>query len=305
MKVRIQDLVKSYRGKRALDGISFSVREGEIFGFIGPNGAGKTTTLSILAGLIGFDSGTCEVDGMPPRSRGGIGYLPEQPVFSDSLTGREYLAMLATTMAIPRAAAETDRLLERVSLSDAADRRIAGYSRGMRQRLALACALLGSPTVLLLDEPSSALDPEGRKAVVDLILGLKAEGRTVLLSTHILSDIERVCDRIALIDSGTILVEGAVDELLGEGLTGRIDLFFSRPLEPVELARLHSLPPVESIQGGNGGSSLTVVARGSDLPGARMALVRTIADLALPLVSFAPRRMSLEDLFLEKVARHA
>jgi len=305
MKLRIEKLVKSYRGKRALDGISFSVPEGEVFGFIGPNGAGKTTTMSILAGLIGFDSGVCEIDGRAARSGSGIGYLPEQPVFSDYLTGREYLSMLAATMRMPRASEQTGRLLERVSLSDAAGRRIAGYSRGMRQRLGLACALLGGPDIVVLDEPSSALDPEGRRTVVDLIRELKAEGRTVLLSTHILSDIERICDRIALIDSGRILLEGAVDELLGEGFTGQTDLLFSRPLVSAELEALRTLPCVASVRPENGGAACSVIVEGSDLAGGRMAVVREIADLSLPLVSLTPRRMSLEELFLRKVGRHA
>ena len=304
MKLRIAELRKSYGGKRALDGISLTVEEGEIFGFIGPNGAGKTTTMSILVGLIPSDSGVCEVDGKAARGGAAVGYLPEQPVFAEQLSAREYLVMLARSMGLRRSGAEIQGLLERVSLAEAAHRRVAGYSRGMRQRLGLACALLGKPELLVLDEPSSALDPEGRRAVVDLIRELKAEGRTVILSTHILSDIERVCDRIALIDSGRILLEGAVDELLGEGPGGRTDLVFSRPLKPSELEALRALPSL-SLEVGNGGSVVCVTAEGEGAAGAGLEVVRRIAELELPLVSLNPRRLDLEELFLRKVGRRA
>jgi ABC-2 type transport system ATP-binding protein len=138
---------------------------------------------------------------------------------------------------------------------------------------------------------------------VDLVLGLKAEGRTVLLSSHILSDVERICDRVALIDSGRILLQGAVGELLGAGLTRRTELLLSRPVAPSEMAELRSLPFVESVDSADGGSTLRVLAADGDPDGSRRALFRSVADLSLPVISFAPVRTSLEELFLEKVAR--
>jgi ABC-2 type transport system ATP-binding protein len=305
-KVRIENLVKLYQGKTALDGISLTVNEGEVYGFIGPNGAGKTTTMSILVGLIHSDGGTCEIDGELPGARGQVkvGYLPEEPSFAEHLTGKEYLSMIAATMRLPHAQAEVSRLLGEVALADAADRKVSGYSRGMRQRLGIACAVLGDPELLILDEPSSALDPEGRKAVVDLILALKAGGKTVFLSTHILSDIERICDRIALIDKGRIMLEGAMPELLEEGLSNRIDIQLSRSLAEREGKELAKLPFVESFETGNGGSAFSILAKPGNPTEMRIALVRKLGELSLPLVSLSPRKASLEEIFLAKVARH-
>jgi ABC-2 type transport system ATP-binding protein len=328
-RARLEGLVKRFGGKTALDGISLSVRRGEVYGFIGPNGAGKTTTMRILVGLIGFDAGSCLVgEGEGAASLGGarggvahfsrargrraaakgarrdLGYLPEEPVFAEYLTGREYLAMLAATMALPRPRDTTEGLLERLSLVEAADRRVSGYSRGMRQRLGLACALLGDPDFLVLDEPSSALDPEGRRAVVDLVLSLKAEGKTVFLSTHILSDIERICDRVALLDAGRILLEGTMGELLERGAARRVDLLLSRPLSEAERLALEGLPFVEALELEEGGRAVSLLEGPGGEDRRRVDLVRKLGELGLPLLSLNPRRMTLEELFLGKVAQH-
>lgn len=302
ISVRMEGVTKRFGPKTALDGISISVHEGEVYGFIGPNGAGKTTTMGILVGLTRPDAGFCRIDGRPSGARGGIGFLPEEPAFPQHLTGREYLSMVAGTMRLPDA--EADRLLGKVSLTEAARRRVSGYSRGMRQRLGIACALLGDPDLLVLDEPSSALDPEGRKDVVDLILALKAAGRTVFLSTHILSDIERICDRIALIDAGRILLEGSVADLVGEGLSDRVDLTLSRPLADAQRKALAALSIARTLDEGEGGLRLSIRMAPGDPEGKRRALVRAVADLDLPMVSLNPRKITLEELFLSKVVRH-
>jgi ABC-2 type transport system ATP-binding protein len=309
MTIRIENLVKRYKGKTALDGLTLSVGQGEIYGFIGPNGAGKTTTMSILAGIIRYDSGICEIDGIEPGARDRLsrvrtGYLPEDPVFAPLLSGREYLAMIAGILGRNGRRNQAAGLLERVGLNEAADRRIGGYSRGMRQRLGLACALLGDPGILILDEPSSALDPEGRKGVTDLIRELKAEGKTVFLSTHILSDIERICDRIALIDRGRVIVSGTIGQLLNGGFADRIALKFSRPVTEAENDGLRSLPFVERVDSENGETAIRLAPRGRDPDAVRVGLLRKIADLSLPLISLSPVQPTLEDLFLREVERH-
>jgi len=220
--IRIEGLVKTYGKVRALDGLDLTVEPGTVFGFLGPNGAGKTTTMRILTGLARPTSGQAWVAGMDLASDGRhlarrIGYLPEEPAFYPWLTPREfldYLGRLYGLSAVERAA-RVNELLELVKLTEVRRRRIGGFSRGMRQRLALAAALVNRPEVLFLDEPASALDPAGRKEVLDLIEGLR--GRcTVLMSTHILADVQRVCDVIGIIARGKMIVQSRRETLLAQ-----------------------------------------------------------------------------------------
>jgi ABC-2 type transport system ATP-binding protein len=305
--VTARGLVKKYRAKTALDGLSLSVGRGEVYGLIGPNGAGKTTAMSIMAGLIGWDSGSCEVLGKGPRRRGSaerarVGFLPEEPVFAEKLTAREYLRFIGACMGLARPEAEAERLLAQVSLVEAADRRVGGYSRGMRQRLGLACALAGGPELLILDEPSSALDPEGRKDVTALILESKAAGKTVILSTHILSDIERVCDRIGLMRDGRLLLEGGMGEILDDGLGLTVDIRCSRPINEREAAELSRWPMAAAFSAS--GTDAALELRAADLDAARSALMAELGRLGLPVLSLNPRKRSLEELFLAKAGRH-
>ncbi len=220
--VRIDDVVKDFRpgfgvrSKRVLHGISFCVREGEIFGFVGPNGAGKTTTLMILMGLIRATSGAASIldcDVRETAFRKHIGFLPENPYFYDHLTGREILRFYATLSGVPkpRRGERVAQLLEWVGLSLAADARLRTYSKGMLQRIGIAQALVHDPSVVFFDEPMSGLDPIGRKEIRDLILRLRTDGKTVFMNTHILSDVEMVCDRVAIIVRGRIRYEGSMD----------------------------------------------------------------------------------------------
>ena len=207
------------RRKRLLDGISLSVRPGEIFGFVGPNGAGKTTTLKVLMGLIRATSGRATILGHDVREsayRRHIGFLPENPYFHDFLTGREFLAFYGKLAGLPRArrARRIAELLELVGLAHVADARLHTYSKGMLQRIGLAQSLVQDPEVVFLDEPMSGLDPLGRKQIRDLILRLRIEGKTVFMNSHILSDVEMLCDRVAIIVEGRIRFEGSVDDFL-------------------------------------------------------------------------------------------
>jgi len=224
--LEISGLAKSYalglfrrRRVTALRGVSLSVPRGEIFGYLGPNGSGKTTTLKILTGLIFADAGQIRVLGLSHRDptwRYRAGYAPEHPYFYDYLTPREYLAYAARLLAIPRgeAKARARDLLAQVGLRHSADVPMRRFSKGMVQRLGLAQALLNDPDILFLDEPMSGLDPIGRRLVREMILSLRERGKTVFFSTHILSDAEALCDRIAVLRSGELLSVGRLDEIL-------------------------------------------------------------------------------------------
>ncbi len=205
-------LAKQYGAVKALDGLDLQVPQGIIFGFLGRNGAGKTTTIRMLTGLAHPSSGSGWVAGVPITDHQSlswkIGYLPEEPAFYTWMTPCEFLDYIGRIFRIPSKERKhrIDELLAVVDLQSAANRRIKGFSRGMRQRLGLAQALINQPEVLFLDEPASALDPEGRRTVLNLVIELKKK-HTVFMSTHILADAEEVCDRVAIIDQGKLIVE--------------------------------------------------------------------------------------------------
>src|SRR5579862_2774341 len=251
--IEILGLTKDYpvgfwrkRMRRSLDSLSLSVDEGEVFGFLGPNGAGKTTTLKLLMGLIFPTSGTARVRGRSisdVRMHSEIGYLPEQPYFYDYLTARElldYYAQFSNYSATERRE-RVGRFLERVGLATAGDVQLRKFSKGMLQRAGIAQAILHDPQVIFLDEPMSGLDPVGRREVRDIILELKKRGRTVFFSTHILSDAEMLCDRVAVLVGGKLLGVGAPKEIVSMEIHGMEILFEGRedhsfPRELVERA---------------------------------------------------------------------
>lgn len=207
--------------KPVLKGVSFHVNEGEIFGYLGPNGAGKTTTIKCILNLIFPDAGRITIfgeDSLRPRARQKVGFLPENPYFYDYLTGREFLAFYADLLGIHGQARE-DKIgyfLKLVGMERAADLQLRKYSRGMLQRIGLAQALLNDPALVILDEPMGGLDPIGRKEFRDIIVNLKKEGKTVFLSSHILQDIEMICDRVAIILAGEIINQGYLGDLISE-----------------------------------------------------------------------------------------
>ncbi|MDI6849444.1 MAG: ABC transporter ATP-binding protein [Candidatus Saccharicenans sp.] len=207
--------------KPVLKGVSFHVNEGEIFGYLGPNGAGKTTTIKCILNLIFPDSGRITIfgeDSLKPRARQNIGFLPENPYFYDYLTGREFLAFYADLLGIHGQLREEKikYFLKLVGMERAADLQLRKYSRGMLQRIGLAQALLNDPALVILDEPMGGLDPIGRKEFRDIIVNLKKEGKTVFLSSHILQDIEMICDRVAIILAGEIINQGYLGDLISE-----------------------------------------------------------------------------------------
>ena len=217
--IRTHDLAKRYGPIQALAGLSMTIPRGAVFGFLGPNGAGKTTAVKLLLGLARPSGGDAEVLGQPVGSRASrrrVGYLPELFRYQSWLTAREVLALHCELAGIDRAAwaREVEDALAVVGLSDRGSTRVGGFSKGMQQRLGLGVALLGDPELVLLDEPTSALDPVGRHDVREIIRALRDRGVTVFLNSHLLSEVEQVCDRVAIVDHGKVVADGTLDELL-------------------------------------------------------------------------------------------
>lgn len=203
---------------RAVDNLSLQIERNSIYGLLGPNGSGKSTTIKIALGLVQPSLGGCEILGIPssnPAARINVGYLPEAPYFQRFLTGRELLRYFGSLSHVPseKIRDRIDYLLEKVGLEDAGDRRVGGYSKGMLQRIGLAQALIGDPELLVLDEPTAGVDPVGAVEIASLIVDLKKEGKTVLLCSHLLSQVESVCDRVAIMGRGRLLREGTVESL--------------------------------------------------------------------------------------------
>lgn len=226
------DLAKRYGSLTALAGLTMSIPRGDVFGFLGPNGAGKTTAVKLLLGLARPTSGEASLLGAPLRDARGhrearrqVGYLPELFRYQGWLTAREVLGVHVELLGLARHewTAEIGRVLGIAGLSERAGDRVATFSKGMQQRLGLAAALLGRPELVMLDEPTSALDPVGRHDVREIIRGLKADGLTVFLNSHLLSEVEQVCDRVAIVDKGRVVAAGTFDELLA-GDTVRLRL---------------------------------------------------------------------------------
>jgi ABC-2 type transport system ATP-binding protein len=229
--IETRNLVKRYGDKLAVNDVSFSVEAGEVFGFLGPNGAGKTTTIKIIVGLLQPTSGTVRVAGFdvqqqPLQSKAASGYVPDTPNLYAKLTGRELLRFVGDLYDLERAQAirRIDELLRMFDLNAAADDTIDSYSHGMRQKAALAAALMHDPKVLVLDEPTVGLDPKSARLIKDILRQMAERGAAIFLSTHILEIAERMCDRIGIIDKGRLVAVGSMDELRAMGRSGGASL---------------------------------------------------------------------------------
>ena len=285
-----------------LDGLSLSVRQGEIYGFLGPNGSGKTTTIKVLIGLIRASSGTAELFGKPVGdvpTRRRIGFLPEAPYFYDYLTAEEFLTFYGHLAGLDRAglAKRIPQLLEVVGLVEARTRQLRKFSKGMLQRVGLAQALIHDPELVILDEPMSGLDPIGRKQVRDLILSLRDQGKTVFFSTHIIPDVEAMCDRFVIIVKGKLMAEGRVDELVSREQPATIEIV-------CDGGKLHDEPVIASaaMQVVQSGRQWTVLLPGPERLNDVLTAIGACGGI---LRSVTPRRGSLEELFLQKAGVQA
>jgi len=301
--IKCQGLTKHYGNIIALDNLDLTIEERVIFGFVGPNGAGKTTTLKIFTGLGRATRGRAWVVGeeVAPNSfalRSKIGYLPEEPAFYHWMTGREYLAFVGQLFGLSSTEIKKrfHELLELVNLVHDASRRVGGYSRGMRQRLGIAQALMNKPRVLFLDEPCSALDPVGRAEVLETLIRLKEQETTVFMSSHILADVERVCDVVGIIDRGKIIVVSGVEELRQRFARPLFELEFEEP--GYSLVRpLESVPWVEKVEAGDSGFKLRV--RASDVTKAKQELPKMVVESGLTLRQYQMVLPTLEEVFIE------
>jgi ABC-2 type transport system ATP-binding protein len=285
------------RPKRALYPLDLVVEQGEIFGFLGPNGAGKTTTLKILMGLVFPTAGSARILGMElddPGMKAQIGFLPEQPYFYDYLTAVELLKYYGrlSGMDEKQLVSRVDAVLERVALRDAAHLQLRKFSKGMLQRVGIAQAILHDPKVIFLDEPMSGLDPMGRREVRNLIEGLKAEGKTVFFSTHILSDAEALCDRVAIIHLGQLRGVGAVEELTA-GVRAQVEIVWTGTSLPSGLTGLVAETHAA-------GDAMRAILPQEEQDAALDLLRRAGARL----ISVTPVRTSLEDYFLAQLGQN-
>ncbi len=300
--VRLSKVYRSgFRLRRinALTDVTMSVQPGEIYGFLGPNGAGKTTLIKILIGLARPTSGTATVFGRPPRDarvKARLGFLPEQPYFYEYLTAAEFLQLAARIAGVPQneVAGRANGLLRLVRMEHVATNQLRGFSRGMLQRMGIAQALIGDPELVILDEPMGGLDPVGRKEFRDIIVGLRERGKTVFFSTHILSDVEMICDRVGIIINGRIAEEGRLEDILGttadaievtvRGVSGRIVKAFERIAQ-------------QSVKSGE--TMLLTLAREEDVDKV-MAIAH---ETGCRIQSIVPRRATLEDYFMARIGQ--
>lgn len=299
----IQGLSKAFGGRKIIDGLDMAVPEGSVFGFIGQNGAGKTTTMKMILGLLRPDRGEISVCQEPVRfgrtkTNRYIGYLPDVPAFYDYMTPTGYLALCGEVIGLPKG--ETRRrsgeLLSLVGLGDNAQR-IGGFSRGMKQRLGIAQALLPRPRLLLCDEPTSALDPVGRKEILDILRKISST-TTVLFSTHILSDVERICDRAALLSRGRIAVSGTLPEI--KALHGHESLLLEFPGRDA-LRAFKARAEVQPFLPAAEENGRELILHSREMEKLQHAVFRVLAETALCPVKIEILEPSLESLFLEVI----
>jgi len=290
--VKTVELTKRFGHTVALAGLSMTVPRGEVFGFLGPNGAGKTTAVKLLLGLLKPTSGQGSLLGRPIgdlRTRRRIGYLPELFRYQAWLSAVEVLALHCELAPLPRSSwqDEIKTALETVGLTDRANDRVGTFSKGMQQRLGLGAALLGEPDLVFLDEPTSALDPVGRHDVREIIRGLASRGSAVFLNSHLLSEVEQVCDRVAVVDHGRVIASGTMDELLG-GTAVRVRV---SGLTQADKNRLSLYGRID-----DEGDQITF----ANLDAERVPeLVATIVSMGGRVYEVAPRHQTLEDRFLQ------
>lgn len=299
--LKVANLRKEFGGHPSVNGISFEIESGRCVALLGPNGAGKTTTLRMLAGLLPPTGGSISFDGSSPGGdyRRDLGYLPQAPAFYSWMSGLEYVVFAAklSGMDAREAAVRSADMLERVGLREAARRRIGRYSGGMKQRLGLAQALVHRPRLLLLDEPVSALDPIGRREVMELLREIRKE-TTVVFSTHVLHDAEEVCDDVILMNQGAIAVQGTLAGLRSQYSLPIIRISTAKEDRALQwLEELSHKPFIEESKI----SDAQAVFNVNDVELARRMILQEAAGLDIPLLQFEAGSSTLEDLFMKVV----
>jgi len=301
--VETRSLTKRFGTNVAVDGVELQVPRGSTFGYLGPNGAGKTTLMRTLLGLTRADGGTMSLLGFPvpaerKRALAGVGAIVDEPRFHPHLTGRDNLRLLAAARG-GDAATRIAPSLARVGLTDRADDKVATYSMGMRQRLGVASCLLGDPELLILDEPMNGLDPAGMHEMREMITSLAGEGRTVVLSSHLLDEVERTCDAVAIVDHGRIVRQGPIDELIRGAGAMVVQVDCAEPAQAAQLINEAGIAAGTALTG----AGLTVTL----LAGASRELVADInqrlADAGIPVYGLREIQTSLEDWFLSVTTR--
>jgi len=300
--VETTDLTKVYGEVTAVDRLNLRINEGEVFGFLGPNGAGKTTTILMLLGLTEPTSGSASVCGFSPtrdplKVKRIVGYFPEKIGFYNDLTARQNLRYTADLNGIPPAEVEKkiDALLEKVGLSEVGDRQVGKYSRGMKQRLGIADVLMKDPKVVILDEPTSGIDPQGIEQILGLITDMRNQGITVVLSSHQLHQVQRVCSRVGILARGKLVAEGSVEKLGMEAIGGgtyRIEVQTAET-EPKLVEAVQKVPGVISVQSSD---KTLVVNCDRDI---RPQLARVVVDSGALLVEMKIEKYGLEEIYMK------
>ena len=297
--VEVADLVKTYGPLRAVDGVSFRVEAGEIFGMLGPNGAGKSTTVEMIEGLRPADSGTIEVLGIdvrkePRRVKERIGVQLQTTAFFKQLSARQLLALFGSCY--PRAL-PPEQLIAAVNLEEKADNASSQLSGGQLQRLAIAAALVNDPAIIFLDEPTTGLDPQARRSLWDVISRLRSEGKTILLTTHYLEEAEQLCDRLVVIDHGKVIAEGTPAGLIAEHYERTALEFASDP--KLDQSTLAGLPGVDHFEEKNGQVRLS----SDNVTASTTALVDLCRERGVELRGLSVHTATLEDVFLKLTGR--
>lgn len=313
--IQTERLTRLFGRLKAVDGVSLTVAAGEVFGVLGPNGAGKTTMVRLLNGVLSPSAGACRVLGFDPATQGGevrrrTGVLTESPALYERMSARENLHFFGTLYGVPvdKLAARADAMLEAFGLAERADDRVGGFSKGMKQRLALARSLLHEPEVLFLDEPTAALDPEAARRVTELIVEFSHQaGRTVFLCTHYLPEAQRLCDRVAVLNRGQLIATGTIDELARTLWHGTwVDIQCLAAPDPAVFDAVRALPGVTDARGEHldvaGGRD---IANGTHLvvqvedEAAIPTVVRTLVEHGGQVLRVNPREHTLEEVYFE------
>jgi ABC-2 type transport system ATP-binding protein len=304
--LKVQNINKKYGNFEVLKNISFEIKKGTIYGFLGPNGAGKSTTMNILSGLIDFNGGSIYLDGEDFKKNKRqllrkVGYLPQNPVFYNYMNANEYLHFIGEIANMPEIDIKkrTVEILDIVKLSESSKRKIGQYSGGMKQRLGIAVALFNKPEMVFLDEPTSALDPEGRMEILEFIKDLKSEGTTVFLSTHILSDIERVCDKVSILDKGQILVTDNLENLKNKYIQPIFDIEFDKHCVKLDKILLN-FKWIDNLSIVGNKASIYV----NNLDIAKSELLKILVQQENNILSYNLRKSNLEDIFIRLVNKN-